>query len=226
MIVISALYKGLAELSDADSRSVLWQSIGLSALTLILTLVGAQMGLQYFPLVGIGWIDTMIQAIAGVGGLFIAWFLFPVVATAFIGIFLDKVSRTIEARDYTSDPAGMDMGTLASIGEALHFLAFALILNIIAFGFALLIPPLYPFIFFAANGYLIAREYFFQVGLRHQSRLMVRALYVRHRLTLLFLGVGLTLLLLIPFLNLCVPLIAVATMTHVYKGVARDAASA
>lgn len=214
-----AFFKGFCELADAKSRSAIWWSAGLSLGVFVASISVIEILLSQFPLTGIDILDTVIQTFVGVGGLVLAWFLFPVIATAIMGLFLDRVCRTIEQRDYPDDPPGTDLGMGSAVIESLRFLGFALTLNICVLILGLFLPIAYPLLYFAANGYLIAREYFFQAGLRHAPHTDTRSLFHNNRLIIVCIGGGLTLMLLVPVLNLCAPLVAMATMIHVFKSV-------
>ena len=82
-----------------------------------------------------------------------------------------------------------------------------------------LIPPftpLFPFVFYAANGYLLGREYFELVASRRLEPADVRAFRQSHRTRLFLAGLVIAFLLTIPVVNLLVPVIGVAAFTHLF----------
>lgn len=85
-----------------------------------------------------------------------------------------------------------------------------------AFGAYLLLPPLAPLIFLALNGFLLGREYFQLIAARRLGRAGARALRRRHAATIWLAGALMALPLLVPVVNLLVPVIGAATFTHLY----------
>ncbi|NBR52641.1 MAG: cysteine biosynthesis protein CysZ, partial [Rhodobacteraceae bacterium] len=68
------------------------------------------------------------------------------------------------------------------------------------------------------NGVLIGREYFDLVAARHCTLGERRAMYRTYRLRILGVGFLTALLLLVPIMNLAVPLIGMAAMIHLFHG--------
>jgi CysZ protein len=67
------------------------------------------------------------------------------------------------------------------------------------------------------NGYLLSREYFELVAVRHFGPKEIKAIRLENRRTLFFTGVIIAFLLSIPILNLLAPIVATAAMVHVLK---------
>jgi CysZ protein len=90
----------------------------------------------------------------------------------------------------------------------------------IAVNFALLLAlPLGPFIvplYWAANGWLLGREYFNLVALRRLPADRARDLRRAHRGEIWLAGVLMAAPLSIPLLNLVIPVLGVATFTHCF----------
>ncbi len=82
----------------------------------------------------------------------------------------------------------------------------------------LLFPPVFPFVFFGVNGYLMGREYFELVALRRLQPAEAKALRKRHQGTLFAAGVIAAFVLTVPFVNLLAPIIATAAMVHLLEG--------
>ena len=218
MLILHAVFNGLSELADGQSRNTIFLSVLITAALLIGTIIGGTYIFTQIPLVGVIWIDNILQTIFGISSILLSWFLFPLIATAIVSLFLDQICKNIEQREYKTDFPGQSLGTISSILEATRFLLLAFVINLLVFALGLIITPFSPFLYFIANGYLISREYFFQVGMRYSTRHEVQTLYNNYRISLLIAGSTLTMMLLVPILNLCVPVIAVATMVHAFKG--------
>ena len=69
----------------------------------------------------------------------------------------------------------------------------------------------------SGNGYLFAREFCELVAPRRSSREQKDAFLLAHRSTLLRWGMVVTLLYSVPILNLVAPLVATASMVHLYE---------
>ena len=80
----------------------------------------------------------------------------------------------------------------------------------------LLIPPVFPFVFYAANGYLLGREYFELVALRRVQPQDAKRLRRENRREIFVSGVVVALLLTVPVVNLAAPVIGVAVMAHLF----------
>ena len=91
-----------------------------------------------------------------------------------------------------------------------------LAVNIVALPFYLL-PGVNLVLFWIINGYLLGREYFELVALRHIGLEDARALRRRHKLRIFVGGVAVAGFATVPFLNLLTPLFATAFMVHISK---------
>ena len=92
-------------------------------------------------------------------------------------------------------------------------------MNLLALPFYLL-PFVNIALFWVVNGYLIGREYFELVALRHLPFAEVAALRKRHRMRVFLAGVIIALFTTVPLLNLFAPLFGTALMVHTYKRLA------
>ncbi len=82
---------------------------------------------------------------------------------------------------------------------------------------AIFIPPIFACIFYGLNGYLLSREYFELVSLRHQDKNMARQLRKANGLKVFLAGVIIAFLITVPIVNLFVPILATAFMLHIFK---------
>ena len=100
--------------------------------------------------------------------------------------------------------------------STLGFLAQLLIFNGIILIF-IFIPPVFPFVFYAVNGYLLGREYYELIALRRLDRTEARALWQKKRWRFILSGMAIAFLLTIPLINLLTPIIATMVMVHLYE---------
>ncbi|HKK29413.1 MAG TPA: EI24 domain-containing protein, partial [Alphaproteobacteria bacterium] len=162
--------------------------------------------------------------IAGtVGAGWLALLLFPAVALAIQGIFLDGVAEAVESRHYPTLPTARDVPLLESVGSAVKLTGLVLLVNFLllpVYLFLLLIPPTGLLLYYAVNGYLVGREYFEEVGLRRESSVELKATRRRNRAKIWMDGILLTLVFTIPVVNLAGPTLGAAYMVHRYHRIA------
>jgi CysZ protein len=137
-------------------------------------------------------------------------------------MFLERIAVAVEARHYPNDVPGVDLSIAHGLAAGLKLLRIALLLNLIALPvyvlFSIFLPGLNLFVFYGLNGYLLGREYFELVALRHLDKAAALELRKRYRWRLFAAGVVMTFLFTVPIVNLVTPLITTAAMVHIFKG--------
>ncbi|NQU60119.1 MAG: EI24 domain-containing protein [Rhodospirillales bacterium] len=215
--MFGAFSKGISQLSDGNTRRILWLCI-LTAMAVFIFLwstIGYLLASTAFFTVW--WLETIVDFLGGLATLVLTWFLFPGVISALVGLFLDKIAYGVEERHYPGLAPAIELPVSLVVKTGLRYLAAVIVLNIGLLAF-LLIPPLFPFVFYAVNGYLLSREYFELVALRRLSPDEMRAMRQAHRGELLGTGVIIMVLLTIPVINLLAPVVATAAMVHLFEG--------
>lgn len=214
--MFKAFSKGISQLNDPRTRKVLWLCIGaaLAVFAVLWAAVGFLLGSTVF--FSTGWLETVVDLLGGLATLMITWFLFPGIMSALIGFFLEDIAGAVEARHYPSLPKAKGLPAKAAVLTTLRFLGAVIVLNIPLLIF-LLFPPVFPFVFYAVNGYLLSREYFELVALRRIEPEDMRSLRRAHRGRLIMTGVIITLLLTVPLVNLLAPIVATAAMVHLFE---------
>ena len=99
---------------------------------------------------------------------------------------------------------------------SLRFFLVILAVNLLAL-FLLLIPGVNLIAFYVGNGYLLGREYFEMVAMRHLPPAAAQELRKANRVTVLLCGFVIAGLASVPILNLTTPLFATAFMVHMFK---------
>lgn len=213
--MFDAFAKAVRQLGDPAIRRPLWISIGLSLLVFLAVWLGVGWALAHVTLFQTGWLDAAIDVLGGLATLAVSWFLFPTVVSTTTGFFLDDVAAAVERRHYPHLPPTRPQPLAEILASSGKLFAIMLVLNIVALLF-LLVPPVFPFVFYGANGYLLGREYFEVVAARRLDPLAARTLRRQHARTIFAAGVLLALLLTIPVVNLLAPLIGTAAMVHLF----------
>lgn len=214
--MFSALAKAVGQLSDPKARGVLWKSMGLS----IIVFIGLWWAIGYFlastALVGWLWLDTIFDVLGWIATLLVTILLFPSVMSGLIGVLLEDVAVSVEARHYPLLPAVKGISVVDIATTTLRFMAVMIILNLLLLPF-LLLPPVFPFVFYSVNGYLLSREYFELVAVRRVASAEAREIRKAHRGALFLSGVVIAFLMTVPVVNLLAPIIATATMVHLFE---------
>lgn len=216
MDMFAAFSKALSQLDDRRIQKALMLSIAIAIGCFIVLWLVVGFLLTETSVFAIAWLDGVIDILGGLATALITWLLFPAVVSALIGIFLDGVADTVEARHYPTLPHtdGQPLGE--AIITSLRFLGLLIVLNLFMLLF-LIIPPVFPFVFYSVNGYLLGREYFELVALRRIDPASARRLRKERQGALFFAGIGIALLLTVPVVNLLTPILATATMVHLFQ---------
>ena len=130
---------------------------------------------------------------------------------------VDIAARAVEAHYYPDllEPRHQPLREPIWLAVKLAFIA--VILNLLVLPIYL-IPVLNIFVFYALNGYLLGREYFELAALRRIDEPDARQLRRRHRIRVFVVGVIITFLLSIPFVNWFMPVVAAAFVVHMFEG--------
>lgn len=235
--MFDAFAKAIRQMPDPAFRKVLLLGIagGLVVLSLLAAGVwwGASTAINAWTQPDWGWewlaefigsaVDWLLGIMAGAGGVVVAWFLFPLVVTAIVGLLLEEVALAVERKHYPDLGAPRDIPVIESITGALKFFGFAVALNILALPLYLL-PGANFLIYYGLNGVLLGREFYQMVSERRLSRPEAKALKRRHSAIIFGFGAFVAFLMTIPVVNLAAPLVATAAMLHMFERFRRTAA--
>jgi uncharacterized protein involved in cysteine biosynthesis len=222
MNLIPAFSRGLAQLSDPRIRHVVWFAIAAAGIVFALLwgAVGTLLGAT--SVFSIGWLEWAVDLLGGLATLLLTWFLFPAVISVVIGLFLEDIVAAVEARHFPDLPVPEKQSLWPTVIVALRYLAVLVALNLVLLVF-LLLGPLFPFVFYSVNGYLLGREYFELVAMRRLGADAARQLRRAHRGELFLAGVVMAFLLTVPVVNLLAPVVITAAMVHLINGWRTDA---
>ncbi len=219
--MFSAFYKGVGELSNPAARKVVWFGLFAAIITFAVLVGGILLLLWQTALFQMMWLDWVVDFLGGGFAVVVAWLLFPGVMSAVIGLFLEDVAKAVEDRHYPDLPPAREIPISEAIVGALKFLASMVVLNLFLLVF-LFIAPLFPFVFYGVNGYLLSREYFELVAARRIPPKDARRLRKRHQGMVFASGVLTAFLLTVPVVNLLAPIVATAAMVHLFEGWRRE----
>ena len=224
MSILHDVTAALGQIGDPRFRRVLLKGLALT----VALLVGAYalfLGLLdwlvpeelVLPWIGpVTWIDDLLSGASILLMLFLSTFLMIPVASAFTSLFLDDVTDAVEARHYAQLTPAPHLNFYEGLRDSLNFLGVLIGANILALILYLLFVPAAPFIFLGLNGFLLGREYFQLIARRRLGAAGARAMRRRHAGQIWLTGMLMAAPLVVPVLNLLVPVLGAATFTHLY----------
>ena len=106
-----------------------------------------------------------------------------------------------------------------SLIDSLNFLGLLLAANVLALVFYVFSGPFAPLLFWGLNGWLLGREYFTLVAMRRVGRAAAKTLRGHHAGRIWLAGTLMAAPLSIPLVNLAVPVLGVATFTHLFHAI-------
>jgi uncharacterized protein involved in cysteine biosynthesis len=220
---------GLA-FTDLGNRRVL--GIMLQALLLAAVIFGVIAGLLFWLLSGadpctLAGLDScpLDNGSGGIGAILLtllaAWFLFPAVALTAVMTFTDRIGRVIEEEHYPEAArAAKPIGIGRGLGMGLRSAGRLILFNLIAapFYILLLITGIGPFILFViVNGFAFGRDIGDLAAARHGDRASRRSWLRSKRGEQHLLGTFVSVLFLIPIVNLIAPVLGVAAGIHLFN---------
>jgi CysZ protein len=227
-MIFAAFFKALGQLGDRRFRRVVFLGV-LLALALLFAVYALFLQVIWWftpesidiPIIGpvsgvetlLGWASVLVMT-----GLSV--FLMVPVASAFTGLFLEDVADAVEDRHYPQLPPATALPWFDALRQAVNFLGLVIAVNVAALFLYPFAGPAIPLVFWALNGLLLGREYFTLVAMRRLPPPEVKALRARNRWTLWAAGTLMAAPLSIPILNLVIPVLGVATFTHLFHRMA------
>src|SRR3712207_6662351 len=227
-MLIGAVFAAAREVFSPALRSILWKSLALTAALLALVWLGLTRLFDYlltnhplstdYPI-----LEGFAFFLAGAGLLVALVYLLPAVTAIVAGYFLDDVAEVVERQDYPADRPGAALPFGKAILYGLRFAGLSLLVNLVAL-LLFFIPGVNIGAFFAANAYLLGREYFELAAGRFWPAEDVARLRIEHRGTVLAAGAVVAGLVLVPVVNLITPVFGAVMMVHLHKRLTRGRA--
>ena len=218
--MINLFLISFSQLPDPAFRRVIIKAILLSIFVFVFLAIVVWFVLSETNFFTFWIFEAFADMFGGITAIVIAWLLFPTLASFFITLFLEDIVEAIESRHYPNILLEKINNPSATFIISLRFTAIALFLNILAipfYFFTIWFPPLGIFVFYCLNGYLLGREYFELVALRHIKMEDIPSIRQANRLKLFLFGSVTTFLFTIPIINFLAPILGVTGMTHFFR---------
>jgi CysZ protein len=223
LMLMRALSLSLAQLGDRKMIGIFAKSMLLS-LIVFGALATAVLAASKSLAEASGWFDTTNSYFVVLGvtiaGLLIGSALFRAIAIPVLGFFGDEVVAAVETRHYPSAaksarPAGYGLSIKLGLGSLGRFLLVnGAALPLYLFLLVTAVGPLVLFVIL--NAILLGRDLAEMVGVRHLDTPALKIWLRQSRWDRLALGLIVTGLFLIPFVNLIAPLLGAAAATHLF----------
>lgn len=222
MIVLRALSLGWLDLLRPRILRLALMGVGLTILLFVLLQSAVFWAIRSFVPgdLALPWIGTLdVGAALSWGSLalfpLMGFFLMAPVAAGFAGLFAEQVADAVEEIHYPARRgSALDFldGLLESVAVVLAVLAVA-VLSLVLTPF---LGPLAPVLLFGANGWLLGREFFQMAARRHMDEPQATALRKANGGRVMLAGVLVAVALVVPVVNIAVPLLAAAAFTHLF----------
>ncbi len=222
-VIFADFARALSQFLDPRFRRVVFLGVLLALALLIAVYALLLLGVQWLdpgsvdlfvigPIDGLG---TLMSLGSLVFVLILSVFLMIPTAAAFSGLFLEDVADAVEDRFYLNLAPVAPRPFATGLIEVINFTGLFIALNAVLL-LALALGPLYVPLYWAANGWLLGREYFNLIALRRMSPEQAASLRRRNRGQIWLAGTLMAAPLSIPLLNLVIPVLGVATFTHLF----------
>ena len=223
-MILACFLSALGQMADARFLKVIALGAGLSLALLAGVYAGFLQLIDWatpdtltLPWVGaVNWVEDLL----GWGSLLmmigLSVFLMVPVAALFSGLFVDDVAQAVEDRHYPALAPVPRQSLYASLVGSVNFFGVLVVVNLLALLAYALVGPFAPLMFWAVNGYLLGREYFQTVAARRMDRTAAKALRKANAGTIWLAGTLMAAPLSLPFVNLLIPVLGVATFTHLF----------
>ncbi|UTW58971.1 EI24 domain-containing protein [Kordiimonas sp. SCSIO 12603] len=221
----TAINRTWQQLLHPKFRSVFLTSVASA----LITLIGLTFVLSYYwPetfVFGWDWIDELGESIAAAGFWAVvsvgSYLLFPGIVTMVMGVLIDKIATAVEEEYYPNRIGTREVPITDVVISAGKLTLIMLVVNLLA-----LVPYIILFfmtasagafaLFIAINGFLLGREYYEMVAMRHMDRKMMNRFRMEYGSKIFMVGAMMAAMFAVPFLNILAPIIGAAVMTHVF----------
>jgi uncharacterized protein involved in cysteine biosynthesis len=216
------LFRALGQLGDPRFLKVVLRALALTLVALAAVTWATVSGVGWLvpdsvhlPWIGeTGMVDSLASWAAVGLMLALSVVLMVPTAAAVVGFFLEDVVEAVEARHYPAAARAHPPGLARQAVDALRFFGLVVAANLVALVIYLAVPPVAPFVFWLVNGYLLGREYFAMVAVRRLPAERAAALRRKNAGRIWLAGTAMAVPMSVPLLNLVVPVIGVAVITH------------
>lgn len=214
--MLSDALAAFREILTPPFRAALAKVLGLTLLILVGAVALLDHGLLLLVALPNPWLSTLLSILAGLGLLVGSVFLVAPVSSVVAGFFIDDLAEHVERDLDPAAPPGLPLRIVPALVLSVRFGALQLGVTVLAL-MLLLVPGVNAVAFIGANAYLLGRQYYEFVALRHLPPAAAEALRRRHSGRIFLAGLVMAAMVSVPVLNLLTPLFGAAFMVRVFK---------
>jgi CysZ protein len=211
--MIAPLLLALRQLGDRAFLGPLLKGLGGAVLVFAGLVVAGAWGAEVLA-GGSGWLARIAAALGGLLALGLAVWLFVPVMLAVAGLFLDPVAEAVERRFYPGLPPARGTGLAAQARFNLRFGLQLGALSLATLPLVFAAPPVGTVLLWLVSAFGLGHGLFEGVAQRRMGVAEARALRRGREAPVLGIGAVLAAVSLVPVLNLLVPVLGTAAMTH------------
>lgn len=220
--MFASLRKAAKVIVDPAFSGVVIRALFLTVVLYGVLFAAVLYGVHHLPVFGAPWVNDGLAALAAVIMLLLPFFLGAPVAAFFASLFLDEIARKVEAKYYSADPKGSGAPRAVTLFTGLRLGLVVVTVDLVLLPFDVSLPGIAEIATVIVNGWLLGREFFELVALRHLSRGAVDTLRRRHGGGIFAAGLFISVSTLVPVVNLLAPLFGAAFMAHLFKRYANE----
>jgi CysZ protein len=215
--MFAALRKALGMIFEPAMLGVVFRSLLLTLFLFGLMFAAVQYGIQHLPPLHWAWFNIAVSLIASLLVVVAFVFLGVPVAALFASLFLGGIARRVEEKYYPAEVNVPGAPFLTYVFAGLRLAAFVIVVSLALLPVDVMVPGVGSLASWVADGWLLGREFFELVALRHLGRTDADAMRRRHGYGILGAGMVIALLAMIPLVNFFAPLFGAAFMVHVFQ---------
>ena len=219
--MIKSFFLSLGCFNNKAIRAVFFKTLGLTCAIFVALAFALYFSSASIPTLWGFDIASYSYLVSGIITSVLIMFLFRIVAVLILWMFADDIVEAIEWQYYSHEAvSAAKPSNMVSLMVGLKALIRAILYNILAIpfyiiGFFTIIGT--PILFMAINGLLLGKELEEMVALRHSGHITLPGQEPKYQLGKVerfILGVAMNAAMLIPFVNLVIPVIAASMTTH------------
>lgn len=214
--MLSDAYDSFVQIFSPPFRSVMWKSLGLTAIVLFLLGLGLDRLAALLTPATPAWLSWILSIAVALGLIASMTLLAAPTVSLVASFYLDDVAAAVEREIDPTGPMGRPLPLPASLYVGLRFAALSLLANLSVLALTLFTGVGFA-AFFVLNGYLLGREYFELAAMRHLPFSQAVELRRKKSFDVFIAGMIVAGFVAIPLLNLLTPLFATALMTRTMK---------
>ena len=215
--MFASLRKAANILFDRTFSGVVLMGLLLTVVLYVVLFAAAWYVVHHLPMLGAPWVNQALDVLVRVLMVLAPFFLGAPVAAFFASLFLERIAREVEARYYPADPRASGAPFGAVLFTGLRLSVIVVVVDLVLLPADVSVPGIAEIATIFVNGWLLGREYFELVALRHLSRSAAAALRRRHGGAIFVGGLILSILTAVPVADLFAPLFGAAFMVHLFK---------